>query len=182
MRRAGAVDRDAARSASRSPSSAWRAGSPARPIVDAFWAQPARRRRVDRAAVATTSCGSAASPSRCCDNPRYVKAAAALDDVDLFDAAFFGYSPREAELIDPQHRLFLECAWEALEHAGYDPKRYPGADRRLRRRGCERLSRQRLLEPGRHRRRSGTLQAAIGNKSDYLPTRVSYKLNLRGPS
>ena len=49
-----------------------------------------------------------------------------LEGVDLFDAGFFGYSPREADLLDPQHRLFLECAWEALEHAGYDPKRYAG--------------------------------------------------------
>ena len=60
-------------------------------------------------------------------HPRYVKAAGSIDGADLFDAAFFGYSPREAELIDPQHRLFLECAWEAFERAGYDPKRYPGA-------------------------------------------------------
>src|SRR5262245_7790080 len=56
----------------------------------------------------------------------YVKARGVLDDVDLFDAAFFGYNPKEAELMDPQHRLFLECAWEALEDAGYDPERYNG--------------------------------------------------------
>src|SRR5215469_2510686 len=54
-------------------------------------------------------------------NPRYVKAAPILRDGDLFDAAFFDCSPREARLLDPQHRLFLECAWEALENAGYDP-------------------------------------------------------------
>ena len=57
----------------------------------------------------------------------YVNAAYVLDDVEMFDAAFFGINPREAEIIDPQHRLFLECAWEALEHAGYDPERYEGA-------------------------------------------------------
>src|SRR6476620_5348758 len=58
--------------------------------------------------------------------PNYVKAGTVIDDIDRFDAAFFGYPPREAEIMDPQHRLFLECAWEALEHAAYDPERYPG--------------------------------------------------------
>ena len=59
-------------------------------------------------------------------DPRYVKARGAMDDVDKFDAAFFGYTPREAELMDPQHRLFLECAWHALESTGCDPHRYAG--------------------------------------------------------
>src|SRR5690349_22435150 len=59
-------------------------------------------------------------------DPDYVKAKAILDDVSGFDAGFFGFTPREAEITDPQHRLFLECAWEALEHAGYDPKRFSG--------------------------------------------------------
>ncbi len=59
-------------------------------------------------------------------DPRYVPAAGVLDGVELFDAGFFGYSPREAELLDPQQRLFLECAWEALEDAGYDSLRVPG--------------------------------------------------------
>ena len=61
------------------------------------------------------------------EDARYVKAAAMLDGIELFDAGFFGYTPREAELIDPQQRLFLECAWEALEHAGYDPAAYAGS-------------------------------------------------------
>lgn len=59
-------------------------------------------------------------------NPDYVKAKGVLDDAELFDASFFGFTPREAETMDPQHRLFLECAWEALESAGYDPERYEG--------------------------------------------------------
>ncbi len=55
-----------------------------------------------------------------------MKARPILNDIEHFDAAFFGYSPREAELMDPQHRLFLECCWEALEHAGYDSLSYEG--------------------------------------------------------
>jgi hypothetical protein len=59
-------------------------------------------------------------------NPDYVKAAPVLPDVGMFDAAFFGYSPKDAALMDPQHRLFLEVVWEAFENAGYDPSGYPG--------------------------------------------------------
>src|SRR3954454_16526973 len=58
--------------------------------------------------------------------PGYVNAAPLLDDVDQFDAEFFGYSAPDATLRAPQHRLFLETAWEALEDAGYDPARFPG--------------------------------------------------------
>ena len=59
--------------------------------------------------------------------PNYVKANAVLPDADRFDAAFFGFTPREAELLDVQQRIFLECAWTAIEHAGYDPLAMPGA-------------------------------------------------------
>ncbi|MEP7124115.1 MAG: beta-ketoacyl synthase N-terminal-like domain-containing protein, partial [Byssovorax sp.] len=60
-------------------------------------------------------------------NPRYVRARARLEGVADFDASFFGMSPREASTTDPQHRIFLECAWEALEHAGIDPARFSGS-------------------------------------------------------
>src|SRR5262249_53444904 len=59
-------------------------------------------------------------------DPRYVRAKGVLDGVFLFDAEFFGFPPSEAEILDPQQRLFLECAWEACEAAGYDPQTYPG--------------------------------------------------------
>src|ERR1044071_7590127 len=55
------------------------------------------------------------------ESPNYVRAAPVLQDVEKFDDAFFGITPSEADLMDPQHRLFLECCWEALEHAGYNP-------------------------------------------------------------
>src|SRR5437763_16407896 len=57
------------------------------------------------------------------DDPNYVKARAMLEDADKFDGEFFGINPKEAEIMDPQHRLFLECAWEALEDGGYAGKR-----------------------------------------------------------
>src|SRR5262249_25663658 len=65
-------------------------------------------------------------PPAVLEDPSYVKVGAVLQDVERFDAAFFGYTAREAELMDPQQRLFLECAWEALEHAGYDAQGFPG--------------------------------------------------------
>ena len=60
------------------------------------------------------------------EHPQYVKAGAVLDNVELFDADFFGFSPREAEILDPQQRIFLECAQEAIETAGYSPQTYQG--------------------------------------------------------
>ena len=61
------------------------------------------------------------------DNPNFVNAGSILKDVDLFDASFFGFTPREAESLDPQKRFFLECSWHALEDAGYEPGRYRGS-------------------------------------------------------
>src|SRR6185295_19682680 len=66
-------------------------------------------------------------PRSLLDHPACVKAGAVLEDIESFDASFFGYSPRDAALIDPQQRLLLECAWEALETAGYDAESYKGS-------------------------------------------------------
>jgi len=114
-------------------------------------------------------------------NPLYVKAGAVLEDIELFDASFFGYTRREAEIMDPQHRFFLECAGEALEHAGYDCETYEG---RIGVYSGASLNHY-LLNVYSHPeivKSTSNLQIFIGNKTDHLATRVSYKLNLRGPS
>jgi amino acid adenylation domain-containing protein len=114
-------------------------------------------------------------------DPRVIRANGVLDDVELFDAAFFGYNPRDAQLLDPQQRVFLECASEALDRAGYDPERYAGrigvyAGSSMNSYLFNLLSQPELVAS------IGELQAMIGSGTDHLPTRVSYKLNLRGPS
>src|SRR5947209_7524110 len=113
--------------------------------------------------------------------PNYVKARPILEQIDQFDAAFFGYSPREAALTDPQHRLFLECAWEALEQAGYDSFRYAGLAGVF---GGTNISTY-LLGLATQPEVLGSAdsyQMMIGNDKDSLTTSVSYKLNLKGPS
>ncbi len=118
----------------------------------------------------------------------FVKARPILDEVERFDAEFFGMYAREAELTDPQHRLFLECCWEALEDAGYDPAAYRGsigvfagssintyflnnvcADRRT-------------IEEFTSNYQVGSYPMLLGAGQDFLSTRVSYKLDLKGPS
>ncbi|WP_414542086.1 SDR family NAD(P)-dependent oxidoreductase [Nostoc sp. CCY0012] len=114
------------------------------------------------------------------NNPNYIKAGAVLEDIDLFDAGFFGLNPKEAEMTDPQHRLFLECAWEALENAGYDVQRcesrigvYAGAS--FNNYLPFKLNVDQIGS-------ANSFQKLIGNDKDFLSTRVSYKLNLTGPS
>ncbi|HYW19655.1 MAG TPA: SDR family NAD(P)-dependent oxidoreductase [Nodularia sp. (in: cyanobacteria)] len=114
------------------------------------------------------------------NNPNYIKAGSVLENIDLFDAGFFGFNPKEAEMTDPQHRLFLECAWEAVENAGYDVQRcesrigvYAGS------------SFNNYLSFDINNDQIGSahsFQKLIGIDKDFLSTRVSYKLNLTGPS
>jgi acyl transferase domain-containing protein len=112
-------------------------------------------------------------------NPNYVKAAPVLDDVDKFDAQLFDYSPREAQMIDPQHRFFLECAWEALEHAGYNAAKH---DSPIGVYAGSAMNTYLLFSGLLPYFSEEYLLTVIGNDKDYLATRVSYKLNLTGPS
>jgi acyl transferase domain-containing protein len=119
---------------------------------------------------------------RALENPAYVKAGTHLDDAALFDAGFFGVSPREAEVMDPQHRAFLECSWEALEDSGYDSDTYAGSIAVFAGSSMNTYATNNLLANADVLASAGGYQAMIGNDKDFLTTRVSYKLNLRGPS
>ncbi|MDJ1184731.1 non-ribosomal peptide synthetase/type I polyketide synthase [Roseofilum casamattae] len=121
-------------------------------------------------------------------NPHYVKAGAILADIDRFDASYFGYSPKEAAILDPQQRIFLECAVVALEDAGYNPELYPGAIAVYAGGGINTYLINNVSPGlGYANNRSfletvSDVQMTIGQAPDFLPTRVSYKLNLTGPS
>jgi len=126
-------------------------------------------------------------------HPDYVRASPVLSDVEGFDAEFFGYSARDAELMDPQHRLFLEVCWEAFEDAGYDPTAYPGVVGVY---AGASMNTYLLNNVMPHRASldalddldvttldsMGGFQLMVAADKDYLTTRVSYKLNLRGTS
>ena len=116
------------------------------------------------------------------NEPRFVKARGVVADSEWFDAAFFGLTPREAALIDPQQRLFLECAAEALERAGCDPHR---GDRSIGVFGGMSFSTyavNNLYSHADYRARAGSHEFGLGTEKDFLATRTAYKLNLRGPA
>ncbi|BCJ96173.1 hypothetical protein acsn021_37420 [Anaerocolumna cellulosilytica] len=124
------------------------------------------------------------------EDERYVKVRASLKNPDYFDAAFFGYSDEEAEIMDPQMRLLHECTWEALEHAGYDTEQYKGTVGLFVGGTPNPLWEARTLFSD----QNGIMNAYnAGNVSeaysktllhdkDLMSTRVAYKLNLRGPA
>ncbi len=115
------------------------------------------------------------------DDPAHVRAGAVLSNVRSFDAGFFGIPPREARFLDPQQRVFLECAWHALEDAGCAPREYRGSIGVYA--GAEMSSyllKNILARPDLHSD-ADWFQIVQANDKDFLATRVSYKLNLRGP-
>jgi amino acid adenylation domain-containing protein len=115
-------------------------------------------------------------------NSKLIPAGGVLGGIDLFDADFFGYTPREAEIMDPQQRLFLEYAWMALEDAGYVGKTYPGAVGVYAGVGWNTYILNHVLANPGVINAMGEFQIMIGNDKDFLSTRVSYKLNLKGPA
>jgi acyl transferase domain-containing protein/glutamate-1-semialdehyde aminotransferase len=116
------------------------------------------------------------------DQPGYVTSRGILDDVEMFDAEFFGINPKEAQILDPQQRLFLESCWEALERAGYDPSTAGGSVGVFAGMSNNSYFAANLREHRDLIDLVGALQTMMGNEKDYLATRVSYKLDLKGPS
>ncbi|HET7925416.1 MAG TPA: beta-ketoacyl synthase N-terminal-like domain-containing protein, partial [Rhodanobacteraceae bacterium] len=116
------------------------------------------------------------------DDPAYVRARGVVDGVEDFDAAFFGVTPREAELMDPQQRLFLELCWEALERGGYAAEAQQGPVGVFGGvYGTSYLSKNIAAHPDRVRQ-LGDLQVMLGNDKDFVATRVAFRLNLTGPA
>jgi acyl transferase domain-containing protein/NADP-dependent 3-hydroxy acid dehydrogenase YdfG len=148
--------------------------------LDQFWDNlRAGREALDD--VSDADMAAAGVPAALRSDPLYVRKGTYLEGAELFDAGFFGLSPREAQVLDPQHRIFLECAWEALEHAGYGAEGkgvvgvYAGASMNTY------LLSQILRDPA-VVEAAGGYQLMLGNDKDFLCTRASYKFDLRGPS
>ena len=116
------------------------------------------------------------------NDPAYVRARGILPDAECFDAAFFGISPREAQILDPQQRVFLEVSWNALEDAGIDPDVCDGPIGVFGGAGYNTYFLNHVLANQQQFHALGEHQAMLANAPDYLATRVSYKLNLKGPS
>jgi acyl transferase domain-containing protein len=121
-------------------------------------------------------------PTAALADPAYVRASPLLPGHDLFDAGLFGFTPREAEVRDPQQRVFLEVAHAALENAGYDPAGVPGATAVFGGTGTNHYAELNIRSDPRRAERIGETAINIGNCPDYLATTVSYRLGLRGPA
>ncbi|WP_437785444.1 type I polyketide synthase [Sorangium sp. So ce1097] len=115
-------------------------------------------------------------------DPDYVPAGVVLDGHDAFDAAFFGYPPLEAQILDPQQRIFLECAWLAFEDAGHAPSQFDGIVGVFAGATINTYLASNLLRCRRVLDLVGEQQLMLANDKDFLPLRVSHKLDLRGPS
>ncbi|MGW8763539.1 type I polyketide synthase [Streptomyces sp. NPDC055815] len=120
-------------------------------------------------------------PAELADDPAYVPVHGRLDDADRFDHAFFGVSPREARLLDPQQRLMLECAWSALEDAGH-PLRAPDTRRTAVYAAASSSEHLRALLAGGELDDPEFDEAIVANERDFLATRIAYKLGLTGPA
>ncbi|MDE0838468.1 MAG: amino acid adenylation domain-containing protein, partial [Kiritimatiellae bacterium] len=147
--------------------------------LDTFWDNLCEGRETIERFELTDLDPSVPEEHRC--DPDYVAARGIVKDADKFDAAFFGFTPRQAQVMDPQQRVFLELAWHALENAGYSPDTWHGEIGVFAGQGNNTyyplnvLSRPDLIES------VGSFQVMVGNEKDYIATRLSHALNLTGP-
>ena len=121
-------------------------------------------------------------PSKVRSDPSYVKARGVIDKADEFDAGFFGFNPRSAELMDPQQRVFLQVAWEALESAGYLPQKYQGPVGVFAGCGYNTYFTNNVLAHPDLVEKNGIFNVRLLNEKDYIATRTAYQLNLTGPA
>uniref|UniRef100_UPI00356A8E59 amino acid adenylation domain-containing protein n=1 Tax=Phenylobacterium sp. TaxID=1871053 RepID=UPI00356A8E59 len=151
------------------------------PDVASFW-EMILAGRSGRVEITRADLEAAGEDPALLDDPDYVAAAFPLDDAEGFDAAFFGFTPREAELMDPQQRIMLEAAWTALEDAGVDPRQ--GSDRIGVFGGVGRNAYllNNLMTHQDLRETAGDYNMLIGNERDFPTTHIAYRLGLRGPA
>ena len=116
------------------------------------------------------------------DDPDYVAAAFPLEEADAFDAAFFGFTPREVEIMDPQQRIMLEAAWTALEDAGVDPRQSGGRIGVFGGVGRNAYLLNNLMSHQALRESAAEYNMLIGNERDFPSTHIAYRLGLRGPA
>ena len=155
---------------------------PGAPNVATFWENIRKGRETIRVFTEEELLAAGERPELLRD-PAYVKACGYLDDIDKFDAAFFGISPRDAAVFDPQHRLFLECASEAFEDAGYVGAKIGGPVAVFAASGASEYFTYNLVTNEEVLRSIGAwLLRHTGNDPNFLATRVSYELDLVGPS
>lgn len=154
---------------------------PACPDVDSFW-HIVREGTSKISHFGRDELLRAGQPASLIDLPNYVAARGVLDDVSLFDAAFFGFSPEEAALCDPQLRLTLECAWESIELAGYAPEIMPGACGVFLSKAFSKYFYE-IIRPNVYSvDRLDSMRVGILNEVDSAPTQVAYRLGLTGPA
>ncbi|MER6362271.1 beta-ketoacyl synthase N-terminal-like domain-containing protein [Kitasatospora sp. NPDC001527] len=149
--------------------------------LDAYWSNLVAGRitvsRLGRAELLA-----AGVPAARLDDPGYVPVRGTVADPELFDAAFFGIPPREADLMDPQHRLLLQAAWEALESGGLLTDAPPGRVGVFAGAGFNYYLQQHVLADPAVLEADGLLSVVLTNEKDHLATRIAYRLGLGGPA
>ncbi len=123
-----------------------------------------------------------AVPSSLARDPNYVRARGILEDVELFDPTFFGITPKEAVLMDPQQRVLFEVSWEALESAGYVPEKFPGEVGVFAGKYNDSYYAQNVVTRPDLIEELGEFQVMVANEKDYVATRLAHRLDLRGPA